>query len=824
MNYDHKSVEKEVQEFWKNNKIFESKIDPEKKKFYILDMFPYPSGDGLHVGHVKGYSASDAIAHYKRLNGYNVLHPMGWDAFGLPAENYAIKIKKNPADVVKSNIESFKSQLNRLGFSYDWSREINTTDPNYYKWTQWIFIKLFEKGLAYQDEIAINFCPSCKTGLANEEVISGECERCHSKVEKKKLKQWILRITKYADRLLEDLDGLDWPEPIKEMQRNWIGKSEGTELEFEIKDTNYRIKTYTTRVDTLFGVTYLVLSPENELIEKLGENIQNLDEVKEYQIKSQNKSDLERTELKEKTGVELKGLSAIHPLTGENIPVWIADYVLASYGTGAVMAVPAHDDRDFEFAEKNSLPIKYVVRPSDIINHILYRDIIPEYEFELINEYNKDKENYDRSAKLSGIKSKAFVEYGKLINSEEFNGLTTDEAKKKITEKLQSIGKGNFSTNYKLRDWIFSRQRYWGEPIPIVHCEKCGPVALDVKDLPLELPRVESYEPSGNGESPLANIDKWVNTTCPKCSSPAKRETNTMPQWAGSCWYYLRFADQNNNNSLISSEADNYYLPVDFYIGGAEHAVLHLLYARFWHKFLFDEGIVKDKEPFTKLKNVGLILAPDNQKMSKSRGNVINPDDLIEKFGADALRMYELFIGPFDQPACWNTNGISGTRKFLDKVINNFSPKETDSSVDLQKLTNDITKKLENNLYNTAVSDFMKFVLDNDLSQMSKSEWKKFLCLLTPFAPHLSEYLNLKISNDSIFTYSWPNVKITNSSIQYVVQINGKHRANFSLDKELDEDEAIAMAKEQKNVKIHLEGKNIKKTIYVKNKVINFVV
>lgn len=785
MKYNHKEIEAEIQDFWKKNNIFESKLDESRPKYYILDMFPYPSGEGLHVGHVKGYSASDAIAHYKRLNGFNVLHPMGWDAFGLPAENYAIKLKRNPADVVKENIVNFKRQLNSLGFSYDWQREINTTDPKYYKWTQWIFLKLFEKGLAYQDEVPINFCPSCKTGIANEEVVNGECERCHTQVEKRKLKQWILRITEYADRLLDDLDDLDWPEPIKEMQKNWIGRSEGTELEFKIKNSDSLIKTYTTRADTLFGVTYVVVSPENNLLTELESEIENLNEVKKYQLEVQSRSDLERTELKEKTGVELLGIKAIHPLTNEEIPVWIADYVLSGYGTGAVMAVPAHDDRDFEFAKKYSLPIKWVIKPS-------------------------------------GDKKQAFTEYGQLENSAEFDELSSEEAKNQITKKLESLNLGRKAVNYKLRDWVFSRQRYWGEPIPVVHCNKCGIVALKEEDLPLELPYVESYEPSGTGESPLAKIDEWVNTKCPNCGGDAKRETNTMPQWAGSCWYYLRFADPNNPEAIISESADKYFLPVDFYIGGAEHAVLHLLYSRFWHKFLFDDNIVKNKEPFVKLKNVGLILAPDNQKMSKSRGNVINPDDLIEKYGADSLRMYELFIGPFDQPASWNINGISGTRKFLEKVLNKFSPKDQDSNTDLDNLILKISSKLEKNLYNTAISDFMKFANENKLEDLSKSEWTTFLILLTPFAPHLSEHLNLKINSNSVFTYSWPNAKITNSPSQYTIQINGKKKA--ILESDGNENDTVEQAKQIPNVKKGLENKEIKKTIFIKDKVINFVV
>jgi leucyl-tRNA synthetase len=901
MKYDHKQVEKETQEFWNKNKIFESKLDEPKPKYYILDMFPYPSGEGLHVGHVKGYSASDAIAHYRRLNGFNVLHPMGWDAFGLPAENYALKLKKNPAEVVKQNIINFKKQLQSLGFSYDWDREINTTDPGYYKWTQWIFLKLFEKGLAYQSEIPINFCPSCKTGLANEEVVGGECERCHSRVERKKLKQWILKITDYADRLLNDLDDLDWPEPIKEMQKNWIGKSQGSKIIFKLENSEDMIEVFTTRADTLLGCTWVVLAPEHELVDRIVLPEQKK-LVTDYLTKVQNKSDIERTGLqKEKTGV-FTGAYAINPINGEKVPVWVADYVLSSYGSGAVMAVPAHDERDFEFAINYSLPIKSVIKPADKIKSIvvgpsvkdgfkqalkekgikfeiatssngrehirisLNNSQIDEY-IRLVQEYLVEKwwvetvgsrevfitkdeviKNYFEKAdevfafcqSLEPLVQKdknvyemlgtnkyyhdlvCFTDYGILSNSGEFNGQTSEEAKKTITKKLESLCKGGFSINYKLRDWVFSRQRYWGEPIPVVHCDKCGIVALDEKDLPLELPYIESYEPTGTGESPLAKIDEWVNTSCPKCAGAAKRETNTMPQWAGSCWYYLRFADPNNYEELISKEADEYYIPVDFYIGGAEHAVLHLLYARFWHKFLFDIEVVKDNEPFKKLRNVGLILAPDNQKMSKSRGNVINPDKLVEQFGADSLRMYELFIGPFDQPASWNVNGISGTKKFLDKVVSKFNPKENDSNANLDQLIARITMKLQKGLYNTAISDFMKFANENRLEDLSKKEWTKFLILLTPFAPHISEFLNLKINKNSVFTYSWPNAKITNSLSRYTIQVNGKKKG--FLEFEGDEKSTIEEAKKIQNVAKDIKEKNIKKTVFVKDKVINFVV
>ncbi|MFH1855532.1 MAG: leucine--tRNA ligase [bacterium] len=827
MKYNHKKIENEIQRFWKDNKTFECNLDKDKEKYYILDMFPYPSGEGLHVGHAKGYSASDAIAHYMRLKGYNVLHPMGWDAFGLPAENYAIKVKKNPQEVVKTNIKNFKEQLKSLGYSYDWSREIDTTDPQYYKWTQWIFLKLFEKGLAYQDDIEINFCPSCKTGLANEEVQSGECVRCHTRAERKKLKQWVLKITEYADRLLDDIDELDWPEAIKEMQRNWIGRSEGSNIRFDViasampagrqeakqscegiaaspdchqpprNDNAGSIEVYTTRADTLFGCTYVVLAPEHKLVKSLQDKISNYSEVEEYIEKIKNKSDLERAELeKEKTGVKLEGVMAINPINGNEIKIWIADYVLESYGTGAVMAVPAHDDRDYKFAKKYNIEIIEVIQSAKI----------------------KDQNN---NLKLKDPEE-AFIDYGVLINSEEFDGLTSEDAKKKITEKLIDNGHGKFAINYKLRDWVFSRQRYWGEPIPIVHCEKCGVVPLDEKDLPLELPEIESYEPTGDGESPLAKIDSWVNTKCPNCSGPAKRETDTMPNWAGSSWYYLRFTDPKNNNELISENADKYFLPVDFYIGGAEHAVLHLLYARFWHKFLFDIKAVKSVEPFKKLRNVGLILGPDNQKMSKSKGNVVNPDGLVDEYGADALRMYELFIGPFDQSATWNTKGIKGTRKFLEKIYSNFKPQKSNSSADLQGLTNNITEKIEKNLFNTGVSDLMKFSNDNDISKLGKSQWNEFLTLLTPFAPHMSESLFLQLNEKSIFHSSWPEVRVVSKIPIYSVQINGKFRALLNFEGE--EENIVGEAKKLDNIKKHLVGRTIKKTIFVKGKIVNFVV
>lgn len=792
MKYEFSKIEKRAQKIWEERKIFQTTLDIKKPKYYVLDMFPYPSGDGLHVGHVKLYTATDVISHYYRLKGYNVLHPTGWDAFGLPAENYAIKVKKNPAEVVEANVQRFKNQMRNLGFSYDWSREINTTDPEYYKWTQWIFIKMFEEGLAYQAETPINFCPSCKTGLANEEVISGECERCGTRVEKRSLKQWILRITKYADRLLEDLCELNWPEPIIEMQKNWIGRSEGTDIVFKL-NVQEELKVYTTRADTLFGCTYLVVAPEHEMITKYKDKINNYSEVSAYIDSIKAKSELERTDLaKEKTGIEIKGITATNPVNNRTVPIFVADYVLGHYGTGAVMAVPAHDERDFDFAKKYNLDIKFVIGPAE-------------------------------------DKTKAKTDYGILNDSEEFNNLKSEDAIKKITQKLKDIGQGDFTVNYKLRDWIFSRQRYWGEPIPVIHCDKCGPVAVDTKDLPVKLPYLEDYEPTGTGESPLAKVKEWVNTTCPRCGGNGKRETNTMPNWAGSCWYYLRFADPKNKNELISKEADEYFSPVDFYLGGAEHAVLHLLYARFWHKFLYDIKVVKDLEPFKKLQNVGLILAPDRQKMSKSRGNVINPDDVVKTHGADALRMYEMFIGPFDQPAVWSKNGIVGTYKYLEKVESSFNIAEKeDSRIEtlLNELIASISEKIEKGYFNTAISDFMKFSNDVDLSSMSASQWERFVVTLAPFAPHLCEDLYQKISSKgSIFESSWPKSKrIEKTKINYVVQINGKKKAVVEVDSTLEKNQILGKIHGVEIVKNALNGKTVKKEVFIENKLVNFVI
>ncbi len=792
---NHKDIEETSQKIWEDQKVFEQNRDSVKHNYYVLDMFPYPSGDGLHVGHIKGYTATDIISHYKRYKGDNVLHPMGWDAFGLPAENYAIKIKKNPKDVVAENVKKFKDQCKKIGFSYDWTREINTTDPNYYKWTQWIFLQMFKKGLAYEAETPINFCPSCKTGLANEEVISGSCERCGTRVEKKNLKQWILKITTYADRLLDDLEDLDWPEPIKQMQKNWIGKSHGTNVTFKL-NTGDDVIVFTTRADTLYGCTYMVLAPEHPLVEKYINKIENSSKVTEYIDSVKNKSDLERTELtKEKTGVKLEGITAINPINNQEVPVFIADYVLANYGTGAVMAVPAHDERDFEFAKKYDVKVRWVIGPTD-------------------------------------KKDVAFTEYGILENSQEFSGLNSKEAIKKITKKLSDKKLGSEAINYKLRDWIFSRQRYWGEPIPLVHCKKCGTVPVPESQLPVLLPEVDNYEPSGDGTSPLSKIDSWVNTKCPKCAGPAKRETNTMPQWAGSCWYYLRYADPDNDNELISKDNEKKFLPVDFYVGGAEHAVLHLLYARFWHKFLFDISVVSTKEPFLKLKNVGLILAPDKQKMSKSRGNVINPSEIIESYGADALRMYEMFIGPFDQPAVWNKNGITGTYKFLEKIFGEFENRQVskntgdDNNLKLNDLIANITTKIEKMYFNTAVSDFMKFANEVSLKLLNDDQWRKLLITLSPFAPHTCEYLYKKLGNNkSIFFETWPEVSAKNKSkAKYVIQINGKKVDIQSFDSNAEQEEVVSAVKQSDRILTGLANRQVLKTIFIKGRIVNFVV
>ncbi|HOL90189.1 MAG TPA: leucine--tRNA ligase [Candidatus Pacearchaeota archaeon] len=799
--YNPLKIEKKWQNYWEKNQIFKAKDFSKKKKFYCLDMFPYPSGEGLHVGHPHGYVATDIISHYKRLSGYNVLHPMGWDAFGLPAENYAIKNGVHPSISTKKNIKRFKEQIKSIGLSYDWSREINTTDPSYYKWTQWIFLLLFKRGLAYEAILPINFCPSCKTGLANEEVIDDKCERCGTKVVKKNLRQWVLKITAYADRLLKDLDGLDWPEKIITMQKNWIGKSEGWQIKFKVLNSNLDIEVFTTRLDTIFGCTYLVLSPEHPLINNLKDKILNYNLVKKYIEEAINKTERERiSEVKEKRGIKLEGIKAINPANNKEIDIFIADYVLSYYGTGAVMAVPYHDQRDFDFAKKFDLEFIKVIKPE----------------------------------KESDIKE-AYEGEGVLINSGIFNGMKSFVAREKIGEWLLKKNLAKKTVNYKLRDWIFSRQRYWGEPIPIVHCNKCGIVPLSEKDLPLKLPKIKKYQPSGTGESPLATIEKWVNTKCPKCKGPAKRETNTMPQWAGSCWYFLRYVDPKNNKKIFDYRKGKYFLPVDLYVGGVEHAVLHLLYSRFWIKVLYDEGIVDFKEPFLKLRNQGLILASDGRKMSKSLGNVVNPDEVIKKYGADSFRVYHMFMGPFDQPVTWQTKGIKGVRRFLERVYNASDKvkKVKTKNKELEKLLHLTIKKVEEDIenfrFNTAISSLM--VLLNKMEKEKEIDIKHFsafLILLSPFAPHLSEELWQKLGNKkSIFFYKWPkynSLYIKEEKTTFIIQVNGKVRDKIEVEYNISEEEAKKIALSQDKIKKWIDNKDIKKIIFVPNKLINFVV
>lgn len=800
--YDHQNLEKKWQAEWQKTKLYKVGDSQDKPKYYILDMFPYPSGEGLHVGHPKGYIATDIFARLKMMQGYNVLHPMGFDAFGLPAENYAIKNKIHPRVATEVNMANYRRQLELLGLTYDWERQVNTTDPEYYKWTQWTFLKMFEQGLAFESYEPINWCPSCKTGLANEDLEDGKCERCGSQVEQKPMRQWVLRITNYADRLLADLEKLpDWEEPIKDMQRHWIGRSEGAEIDFSLKNTDLSIKVFTTRVDTIFGCTYVVIAPENKLVAELKDQIKNWSEVEAYIEQVKNKSNLERTDLnKDKTGVELVGVEAVNPFNGEAVKVFIADYVLNSYGTGAVMAVPAHDERDWEFAQKYNLIIKPVIMP-------------------------KNSEIIDKSV--------AFTADGILVDSGNFSDLDSALARTRMIEWLEREKKGNRKVNYKLQDWVFSRQRYWGEPIPIIHCAKCGTVAVPYDQLPLTLPEVESYEPSGTGESPLATISDWVNTTCPKCGGPAQRETNTMPQWAGSSWYYLRYIDPKNNSALVDPVKEKYWSPVDFYVGGAEHATRHLIYARFWHKFLYDIKVVSSEEPFAKLKAVGLIMGEDGRKMSKRWGNVINPDEVVEKYGADSLRLYEMFMGPFSEAGAWSTNGLVGVRKFLERIYNIALSPEADAPVVVNLLHKTIKKVAEDILefkFNTAVSAMM--ILVNAISdaggKLNEANYARFLQILAPFAPHLSEELWAKIGqNYSIFQSPWPAYDpalIKDETITLVVQINGKVRANLSVPADIAESEVLTLAQADETIKKWLEGKEVIKKIFVKNKLLNIVI
>ncbi len=964
MKYDFKSIEKKWQERWEKSDEFMASDDSDKPKHYNLVEFPYPSGAGLHVGHVMGYGASDAYCRMKRMQGYNVLFPIGWDSFGLPTENYAIKNKIHPRVATDQNIKTFIKQFKSLGISFDWSREIDTTDPNYYKWTQWIFLKFYKHAivdgklvevadddtitprLAYQDEIAINWCPSCKIGLANEEVVNGKCERCGEETSKKMQKQWMLRITDYADRLIDDLDTVDYLERIRTQQINWIGRSEGTDVDFKLKGLDQIIKVFTTRVDTLFGCTYMVLSPEHTLVKKLDSSIKNANEVNKYIENAKNKSDLERTELqKEKTGVRLEGITAINPINNEEVEVWIADYVLANYGTGAVMAVPAHDDRDYEFAKKYGIEIKNVIIPKVVDKHdppmegveTIYRfsiqaiiinqkdgkvltlkwkklpwrtfitggidegeDVVEGAKREILEEtgyknikfirnlgeiveshfYANHKEE-NRKAHFQGIlfelenderdevssKEKeiheaewmtwedlnndkqikcaeydiwldrinndehAFIEYGVLINSGKFDGLESKEAIQKITQKIKDNNSGDFAKNFKLRDWIFSRQHYWGEPIPIIHCNTCGTLPMDEKNLPLELPVVENYQPTDTGESPLAKIKEWVNVKCPKCGAEAKRETDTMPNWAGSSWYFLRYCDPKNNDEFISKTMLASWMPVDLYNGGMEHTTLHLLYSRFWHKFLYDLGAVNTAEPYKKRIAHGIILGTDNQKMSKSKGNVISPDDIVEQYGADTLRAYIMFIGPYDQESAWNMDGVAGVNRFLNKVVNNFEKvdgnhKDDDNTIKLiNKTVKGVGEDIERYYLNTYIAKLMEF--NNHLftlDKISSLTLTTFAKLLSPACPHLaSEMLERLKSEDNL----WPEydkLKIIDSEITLVVQINGKVRDKMTVPANISKDEMLKISKESKIVQKWTKNKEIIKEIVVLGKLVNIVI
>ncbi|HLP43693.1 MAG TPA: leucine--tRNA ligase [Candidatus Nanoarchaeia archaeon] len=943
--YDHTEIEKKWQKHWSKKGIYTSKENPKEPKSYVLDMFPYPSGEGLHVGHPKGYIATDIYSRFKKMSGHNVLHPMGWDAFGLPAENYAIKTKTHPRDAVGKNIARYKEQLSGIGFNYDWKREINTTDPGYYKWTQWIFLQMYKKGLAFQSNDPINWCPSCQTGLANEDLDDGKCERCGSVVEKRPMRQWVLRITEYADRLLTDLGNLNWPESIKESQRNWIGKSEGAEISFKTKDSS-EIRVFTTRPDTIFGATYLVLSPEHEFIQKNERKISNITEVIQYVEKTKNKTEIERTAVgKEKTGVQLKGITAINPANNEEIPVWIADYVLTSYGTGAIMAVPAHDERDFEFAKKFDLPIREVVVPNIIdqrnppvagkksverrnihaivrdpktgkylaikwpkFNWITFpmggvevgespevaarREVLEETGFKNLKfvkvidgqvraEYfatHKDEnrvayttavvfelENHEQAEidekekaqhEVTWIEEKQinyeymthaeanfwrdrlpqkFSQYtgvGFLVNSGEFSGKESEQVKKAIVD---SVG-GKMVTKYKLRDWVFSRQRYWGEPIPLIHCEKCGVVPVPEKDLPVKLPDVKNYAPTGTGESPLAAIEKWVHVKCPTCKGKAKRETNTMPQWAGSCWYYLRYMDPKNKKALVDPKKEKYWAPVDVYVGGAEHATRHLIYARFWHKFLFDIGVVSTIEPFTRLYNVGLILAEDGRKMSKRYGNVINPDDIVATYGADTFRIYEMFMGPFTQASAWDTKSIMGSRRFIERIwrlAEKVKAEGVQPNKKLETLLHATIKKVSADIetfsFNTAVSSLMILSREfEDASEVAVNDFKILLQLLAPFAPHVTDELWTSLGNKkTIHESMWPTfdpAKIVSDTVKIVVQVNGKVRDEFEIGVSAEENEVKERALSRENVIKWLNGAVPKRVIYVKGKLVNIVI
>lgn len=801
MKYNHKAVEEKWQKIWEDKDVFHASDDTEKEKFYALIEFPYPSGQGLHVGHPRPYTALDTVARKRRLEGYNVLYPIGWDAFGLPTENYAIKNHIHPEIVTKKNIARFKKQIQSLGISFDWSREINTTDPEYYKWTQWIFIQLYKHGLAYKKEMNVNWCTSCKCVLANEEVVNGVCERCGSEVVHKVKSQWMLKITEYADRLINDLDLVNYPDRVKAQQKNWIGRSKGAEVDFTTT-TGDTLTIYTTRADTLYGATYMVISPEHPMIEKWADKISNMDEIKKYQEAAARKSDFERTEVaKEKTGVRIDGVNAINPVNNKEIPIFISDYVLVSYGTGAIMAVPAHDTRDWEFAKKFDLPIIEVVKGGNV-----------------------QEEAYTDCAK------------GIMVNSGMLDGLTVDEAKKKIIDWLTSEGKGHSKVNYKLRDWVFSRQRYWGEPIPMVYCEKCGYVPIDEKDLPLRLPMVESYEPTDNGESPLAKMTDWINTTCPCCGGKAKRETDTMPQWAGSSWYYLRYMDPHNKNAIASKEALNYWSPVDWYNGGMEHTTLHLLYSRFWHKFLYDIGVVPTPEPYAKRTSHGMILGENGEKMSKSRGNVVNPDEIVDEYGADTMRLYEMFIGDFEKAAPWSKASIRGCRRFVERYWNLQSVLIDGDKIrpELEGAFNKAIKKvgedIENIKFNTAIATLMALINDiSNVKSINKEELRIFSILLNPFAPHVTEevYEACKLGNGILAEAEWPEYdesKCVDESVEIVVQVNGKIKAKLNIPVDAEKDAVLDLAKNDENVKKAIDGMKIIKEIVVPKKLVNLVV
>ena len=801
--YNHHVVEKKWQQVWDEEKAFAATNDFTKPKYYALVEFPYPSGQGLHVGHPRPYTALDIVARKRRMQGYNVLYPMGWDAFGLPTENYAIKNHIHPKIVTENNVKRFKEQLHSLGYSFDWDREINTTDPKYYHWTQWIFRKLFEEGLAYKKEMPINWCTSCKVGLANEEVVNGVCERCGSPVVRKVKSEWMLKITEYADKLIDGLDTVDYIERVKVSQKYWIGRSTGAEVDFAIKDTEDKLTVYTTRCDTLFGATYMVVSPEHPYLDKYKDKIENFDAILAYREEAAKKSDFERSELaKDKTGVQVDGIVAVNPVNGKEIPIWVSDYVLMSYGTGAIMAVPAHDDRDWEFAKKFDLPIIQVVA--------------------------KDGEEVD-------VNAAAFTDVatGVLVNSGFLNGLSVADAKAKMIEFLEEKKIGHAKVNYKLRDWVFSRQRYWGEPIPVVHCEKCGYVSIPESELPLLLPEVESYEPTDNGESPLAAMTDWVNTTCPCCGGPAKRETDTMPQWAGSSWYFLRYCDPTNDNELASKEALKYWMPVDWYNGGMEHTTLHLLYSRFWHKFLYDQGVVNTPEPYQKRTSHGMILGENGEKMSKSRGNVVNPDDIVRDYGADTLRTYEMFIGAFDLAASWSEDGVKGCRRFLDRVwkLQDIMTEEEGYSKDLETKMHQTIQKVsfdfENLKYNTAIAAMMALINDfYKKNAVTKGEYKTLITLLNPVAPHITEEIWQAIGGEGrLYQQSWPEfdeAKTVTNTVEIAVQINGKVKATLNISKDDPKDEVIAKGKEL--IADKLEGKTIVKEIYVPGRIVNIVV